>query len=179
MPPAPRLLLGLLLPLVAGCAPRSPRPAAAAPAAAPAPASAAVMAVVDSALTHINAGDLAALSDLMLPEAQVFPSRDRDGEGVYTVRTVAQQRAAGRRPPIIERGFDAEVRVSGTVAVVWLPYDLYAEGAWSNCGADILTLVRVGSAWRIANFTYSVEQPPACREHPAGTPPGQRPRPKP
>ena len=38
---------------------------------------AAVMAVVDSALLHINSGDLIALSDLMIPEAMVFPAQDQ------------------------------------------------------------------------------------------------------
>ena len=86
------------------------------------------MAVVDSALVHINSGDLIALSDLMLPEAQVFPAQDRPGRGgSYTVRTVAMQRATGKRAPIIERGYNPIVRVSGTMASVWMPYDLWAE----------------------------------------------------
>lgn len=137
-----------------------------------------VMAVVDSALGHINSGDLIALSDLMLPEAQFFPAREQAGRGgTYTVRTVAAQRAAGKRAPIIERGYDPIVRVAGTIASVWMPYDLWAEGKWSHCGIDLLTLVQVGSTWRIANFTYTIEQPPACRMHPDGVPPGYAPPP--
>jgi len=139
----------------------------------------AVMAVVDSALGHINSGDLIALSDLMLPEAQFFPAREQTGRGgTYTVRTMAAQRAAGKRAPIIERGYDATVRVAGTIASVWMPYDLWAEGKWSHCGIDLLTLVQVGSTWRIANFTYTVEQPPACRMHPDGVPAGYKAPPK-
>ena len=139
----------------------------------------AVMAVVDSALMHINSGDLIALSDLMIPEAVFFPAQERDGRGgTYTVRTVAAQRAAGKRAPIIERGYDPIVRVAGTIASVWMPYDLWAAGKWSHCGVDLLTLVQVGSTWRIANFTYTVEQPPACRMHPDGVPPGYAPAPQ-
>ncbi len=124
---------------------------------------AAVVAVVDSALLHINRGDLIALSDLMIPEAMVFPAQDRDGRGrSYTVRTVASQRATGKRAPIIERGYDPIVRLSGTIASVWMPYDLWAGGTWSHGGIDLLTLVQVGSAWRIANFTYTIEQPPGA-----------------
>jgi hypothetical protein len=155
------------------------RPAAAQRPLAPAArdsAAAAVLAVVDSALAVINIGDRIALSDLMTPDGQVFAARERDGGGVYTMRTVAEQRAGGRRAPIIERGFDPEVRIAGTIAMVWLPYDLYAEGRWAHCGVDLFTLVRVGSVWRIANFTYSIEQPPACAEHPDGVPSGMLPR---
>jgi hypothetical protein len=140
---------------------------------------AAVMAVVDSALLHINSGDLIALSDLMIPEAMVFPAQDQAGRGgSYTVRTVASQRATGKRAPIIERGYDPIVRLSGTIASVWMPYDLWAGGKWSHCGIDLLTLVQVGSAWRIANFTYTIEQPPACAMHPDGPPPGYTPPPR-
>lgn len=133
---------------------------------------AAILAVVDSALNFITTGQYAALADLMLPEAQIYSARDREGAIQYRMRTAAQERQRLAGAAVVERGFDSEVRLSGPVAVVWLPYDLYAGGRWSHCGIDIFTLVRVGEAWRIGNLTYSVEQPPACRQHPAGPPPG-------
>jgi hypothetical protein len=108
----------------------------------------------------------------------VYAARQRDGAAAFVMRTVASQRAAGRRPPIIERGFNPDIRIAGNIASVWLPYDLWAEGKWSHCGVDHFTLVRVGKVWRIVNLTYSVEQPPACRMHPDGVPPGYSP-PKP
>lgn len=141
------------------------------------PAQARVMAVVDSAMAAINSGDMVALSDLMTDSAQVYAARMVAGKPGFTMRTAVSQRAAGRRAPIVERGFDPEVRIAGGMAMVWLPYDLWAQGRWSHCGIDLFTLVQVGTAWRIANLTYSVEQPPACRLHPAGTPPGFTPPP--
>lgn len=123
-------------------------------------------------MAAINSGDMVALSNTMTDSGQVYAARDRTGGPIVTMRTAASQRAAGRRGPIIERGFAAEVRVAGTMASVWLPYDLWIDGRWSHCGIDHFTLVQVGPAWRIANLTYSVEQPPACRMHPAGPPAG-------
>lgn len=136
------------------------------------PAQAAVLAVVDSAMAAINTGDMVALSNVMTDSGQVYATRDVNGVPMFNMRTAASQRAAGQRPPIIERGFDAEVRIAGAMASVWLPYDLWIGGKWSHCGIDQFTLVRVGTGWRIANLTYSVEQPPACRLHPSGPPPG-------
>jgi hypothetical protein len=138
-------------------------------------ATAAVRAVVDSALVAINSGDLVALSNLMTDSAQVYGAREEGGVKTFSFRTAVSQRAAGRRAPIIERTFGGDIRIAGSMASVWLPYDLWAEGTWSNCGVDQFTLVQVGNAWRIVNFTYSVEQPPACRMHPDGPPPGYTP----
>jgi hypothetical protein len=139
------------------------------------PARAAVMAVVDSAMAAINSGNMIALSDLMTDSAQVYAARDVNGRPSFTMRTAAAQRATGQRTPIIERGFDADVRIAGTMASVWLPYDLWANGKWSHCGIDQFTLTLLGRTWRIVNLTYSVEQPPACRLHPDGPPPGHKP----
>lgn len=136
------------------------------------PAHAPILAVVDSAFATINAGTFEKLSDLMVSEGRVFRVRVADGIAQYTTRTTAEQRAIGPLPAIVERGFAPEVRIAGPIAMVWLPYDLYADGKWSHCGVDIFTLVRSGNAWRIANLTYSVEQPPQCRVHPSGPPAG-------
>lgn len=131
---------------------------------------AAVVAVADSALTAITRGDMTALTDLMLPEAVLFPTSTREGLTRYRVRTRAEQRASTSRATITERGFRPEVRVNGPVAMVWYPYDLYVDGKWSHCGVDVFTLIRNEGRWRIATMTWSAEQPPVCEKHPDGPP---------
>jgi hypothetical protein len=69
-----------------------------------------------------------------------------------------------------ERGFDATARVQDRVAQVWVPYDLYIGDKWSHCGVDTFTLMNVDGRWRVASLIYTIEQPPACRKHPAGPP---------
>lgn len=172
-----RPLMGVLLLLSSWFATVGAQAPRGAPAGGTSATRAAVLAVVDSAMDAINRGDMVRLSDLMTDSGQVYAARERNGAPGFTMRTAASQRAAGQRAPIIERGFDAEVRVAGSMASVWLPYDLWQNGAWSHCGIDQFTLVQVGAAWRIVNLTYSVEQPPACRMHPSGPPPGHRPPP--
>ena len=136
----------------------------------------AVLAVVDSALGYINTGNMTGLSDMMTADGQVYAARERVGVGgAFTMRTAASQRATAQRAPIIERGFNPTVHLAGTIASVWLPYDLWAEGKWSHCGIDHFTLVKVERAWRIVNLTYTIEQPPSCRMHPDGVPPGLKP----
>ena len=100
----------------------------------------------------------------------MFPTTTQDGVARYRVRTRAEQRAAAMTRKITERGFRAEARVSGPVAMVWYPYDLYADGQWSHCGVDVFTLVRTDGRWRISTMSWSAEQPPACEKHPDGPP---------
>ncbi|MFN8582883.1 MAG: nuclear transport factor 2 family protein [Gemmatimonadaceae bacterium] len=130
---------------------------------------ASAIAVADSALAAITRGDAAALTDLMVPEAVMYPTRTTDGATTWRVRTRAEQRDA-KITGVVERGFRPQALVSGGIAMVWMPYDLYVNGAWSHCGADVFTMVRTGSSWRITAMTWSAEQPPVCEKHPAGPP---------
>ncbi len=136
---------------------------------------AAALAVADSALAAISRNDVVGFTDLMLPEAVMFPTSTREGVTRYAVRTREAQRAAPFPGTVSERGWNAEVRVSGAVAMVWYPYDLYLDGKWSHCGVDIFTLVRHQGQWRIATMAWSAIQPPACEKHPKGPPPGAKP----
>ena len=129
----------------------------------------AVIAVADSALAAITRGDATGFTDLMVPEAVLYPTSTREGVSIYRARS----REAQRTSPItgvVERGFSPKALVSGAVAMVWFPYDLYVNGAWSHCGADVFTLVKASGAWRIASLAWSAEQPPVCEKHPAGPP---------
>ena len=138
------------------------------PSAAQTPAQrAAVLAVTDSVLAAINRGDRVAIADLMLPEAFTMSIRDSSR---YTARTREQVRAQQSTSVIEERGFRPTVHVAGPLAIVWLPYDIYVDRAWSHCGIDVFMLVKSGTAWKVASMAWTVEQPPACERHPSGPP---------
>ncbi len=130
----------------------------------------AVLAIADSALAAITRGDMSGFTDLMVPEAVLFPTRTRDGVTVYRVRPRAEQRSSPMGGKVTERGFRPDVRINGGVAMVWYPYDLYVDGAWSHCGVDVFTMVRADGRWRIATMVWSAEQPPVCEKHPDGPP---------
>jgi hypothetical protein len=82
-------------------------------------------------------------------------------------------------PSFVERGFHPTALVSGWIAVVWMPYDLYRGGQWSHCGIDTFTLMKVTGAWRAGALLYTIEQPPACAKHPDGPPAMASARPSP
>jgi hypothetical protein len=131
---------------------------------------AAAVAIADSALVRITRQDFAGLADLMLPEGRTFSARLQSGEIRYNSSTREQQRVATSRGRITERGFGPQVFVSGALATVWMPYDLYIDGVWSHCGVDAFTMLKVAGRWQIATMAWSVVQPPDCERHPDGPP---------
>lgn len=135
-----------------------------------APDAAAAIAVADSALAAISRGDFVALTDLMIDEAVAYSVRERDGQVRHQARTRAEERATRTERRIAERGFRPQVLVSGRLAVVWMPYDLYLDGRWSHCGVDAFTMLKLSAGWRIASMSWSVDQPPVCERHPSGPP---------
>lgn len=130
-----------------------------------------VLALADLALQRITEEDFVGLTDLMIDSAVACATSVRDGEFSVRPRSYAEQRAANVDADFVERGFDPTVLVSGTVAIVWYPYDFYSDGAWSHCGLDIFNMVRTNDGWRIANMAWSADQPPICQPHPDGPPP--------
>ena len=164
-----RTPLSVVIALISALSGSASAQAASAQAAPPLDARAAVIAVADSALAAITRGDVVALTDLMVPEGVMFPTSTRNGITRYSVRTREAQRASALNG-VIERGFNPQAMVNGGVAVVWMPYDLYVNGAWSHCGVDVFTFVKSDGKWRIASLAWSAEQPPVCEKHPSGPP---------
>jgi len=161
--------------VAAGCAPDTFESAASEPGASdaaeasvPAPSAdqAAVLAVAEAALVAISEEDMVAFTDLMFEEAVIVPT----GDDYVQISSWADERARTLGGDIVERGFDAQVQVSGRVASVWLPYDLYIDGEWSHCGVDVFSLAKDEDRWRILSVAWSRLQPPACDPHPAGAP---------
>ena len=129
----------------------------------------AAIAVADTVLAALTSGDSATLARLTLDSAVVGGVGLRNGVERVSLRTwgLYINRTGSN---FTERGFDGTARVQGGVALVWVPYDLYLGDQWSHCGVDVFTLMKSDGRWRVAALVYTVEQPPACRKHPAGPP---------
>lgn len=68
---------------------------------------------------------------------------------------------------LMERYWDPDVRINGTIATIIAPYDFHIDGVFSHCGVDVFTLVRDGSGWRIANVAYT-RRTEGCAPSPLG-----------
>ena len=129
-----------------------------------------VIAVADSVLAALSTRDGKTLARLTLDSAIVGGVGLRNGVERASLRSWGLYINPSELRSFTERGFDATARVQDRVAQVWMPYDLYVGDVWSHCGVDTFTLMKVDGSWRVAALIYTIEQPPACRKHPAGPP---------
>jgi len=91
--------------------------------------------------------------------------------GNSTLEGLLQRVEAGGET-MIERMWDAEVRVAGDLATIWTPYDFYVGSEFSHCGVDVATLMRRDGNWKIINLDWTRDVPPNCALHPDGPPSG-------
>ncbi|MBM3907922.1 MAG: hypothetical protein FJ363_07575 [Gemmatimonadetes bacterium] len=131
---------------------------------------AAAIAVADSLLRALSAGDTATLHRLTADSSIVGVSAMRNGAERVSIRSWASDIARLGTSSFSERGFAPTAQVQDRLALVWMPYDLYRDGKWSHCGVDAFTLLKINGAWKVASLFYTVEQPPACKPHPDGPP---------
>lgn len=135
---------------------------------------AAVIEAVERGLVALGSRDTAALRALNIPSAIAVVSGARSGEPFYRGRGMDRimEELAADTVSMTERIWSPEVRVRGTIATLWAPYDFYVGEELSHCGFDAFQLVRTAEGWKWAAVTYTYEQPPACELHPDGPPHG-------
>jgi hypothetical protein len=128
-----------------------------------------VLAVVDRFFETMTAADSAGARAIMLPEGVSFGVRE-GGEGLFLGAMPNAEYIAGlpqRSSRIVERIWDPTVMIHERLAVVWAPYDLYADGQFLHCGVDAFTLLETEEGWKIAGVAFTME-PEGCEPSPLG-----------
>lgn len=132
---------------------------------------AAVLSAVQRLFDAMLARDTAAARAVMMPGGQLVAIR---GDTVVTQprafgdTAFIMQLATGKER-LLERFWQPVVHVQGPIASVWTPYDFHVDGKFSHCGIDVVSLVKVGDAWKIATITWTV-QLRGCAPSPLGAP---------
>lgn len=134
----------------------------------------AILAAVQGIFDALAAGDGEILREIMHPDV-LMHSVERAADGTRSSSTSTRDeliaRLEGSEAVLTERMWDAEVRVSGDLAMVWTPYDFYVGDELSHCGADALLLTRNDDeSWKIIALSWTRLQPPTCELHPDGPP---------
>ena len=107
----------------------------------------AVLATVQRLFDAMRGRDTAAIRSLFGPGARLVGMRTHRGGEIVTQSLTAEELAdyVARDPrgSWIERMWDPQVRVSGSLATVWAEYDFHFGTRFSHCGVDAFQLLRV------------------------------------
>ena len=133
-----------------------------------------VVATVQKLFDAMRTRDTAAMRALFVPNARLFGMRTRQNGEVVLQSLTADEFASfvsrDTRAPWIERAFNPEVRVRGTLATVWAEYDFHFGTQPSHCGVDAVQLLKVPErGWQIVSIADTFERQ-GCPSRPAPSP---------
>lgn len=102
--------------------------------------------------------------EIVVPEGRILSFRPmKDGApGELEMRSSSQAESLegldGTGQGFLERWTGKPtVMVRGPIASVWGEYEFRVNGEFSHCGVNSLHLAKTDGAWRIVNWTYTVE----------------------
>jgi ketosteroid isomerase-like protein len=121
-----------------------------------------VLAVVQRLFDAMKAKDTAAVRAVFEPRARLVGMRTRQ-DGTVVLQHLGVDDFVGfigrdARGPWIERAFEPEVRVRGTLATVWASYDFHFGKEFSHCGVDAVQLLRTADGWKIVSLADTFER---------------------
>jgi len=119
------------------------------------------IAAVQRLFDAINTGDTTLLRGLLVPGMQFVTITDPPAAAApprVQVDSAFARQVGASRQQYLERMWQPVVRLQGSIATVWAPYDFHVDGKFSHCGVDTFTLLRVGQGWQIASVVYTVQR---------------------
>lgn len=139
----------------------------------PAPERDAVLEVVQAFFDTMTARDVDGARKILQPQGRFHATRLRDGKPVIRAFSNEEYFAdlQSAKTRMQERIWSPEVRIHGTIASVWAPYDFWIDGKFSHCGVDAFDLIKTEDGWKLAGGVYTLES--KCDPSPLGPPQGQ------
>lgn len=129
-----------------------------------------IVSTVQKLFDAMAAHDGVAAKSLTIAEGRVFALRATGDPAA----SISLEQFATRLPTIqgriLERMWHPQVRVDGSLATLWAPYDFHRDGKRTHCGTDAVDLVKTASGWKISGIQYTVVTE-GCPASPLGPPP--------
>ena len=128
----------------------------------------AVLNVVQLFFDTMAARDAEGARKIMVPEGRLFAMEMRKPNASHFSLTHEEHFARLQKAKTTnrERMWNPEVRVHGSIATVWAPYDFWIDGKFSHCGVDAFDLIKTADGWKIAGGAFTMEA--KCEPSPLG-----------
>ena len=125
----------------------------------------AVLKVVQAFFDTMTARDIAGAREILVPQGRFHAMRTgAEPRSLSNEEYLAQLQAS--KQTMRERIWSPDVRVHGTIATMWAPYDFWIDGKFSHCGVDAFDLIKTDKGWKIAGGVYTLET--KCAPGPLG-----------
>lgn len=125
----------------------------------------AVLKVVQAFFDTMTAKDIDGAREILVPQGRFHAMRaGAEPRSLSNEEYLAQLQAS--KQTMRERIWNPEVRVHGSIATMWAPYDFWIDGKYSHCGVDAFDLIKTEEGWKIAGGTYTIES--KCEPSPLG-----------
>jgi hypothetical protein len=128
----------------------------------------AVIAVVQQTFDGMAANSSEMLRAAFHTQGEVYAVMPDGKVRAMTLDAMAT-RIGANTSPLLERMWSPRVMITGRIALLTAPYDLWRDGKFSHCGVDNIMLLQTESGWKINNITYTV-QTEGCAPSPLGPP---------
>ena len=127
-----------------------------------------ILGVIQTFFETMAAKDVEGARRVLVAEGRFHAVREQNGAPAIRSFTNAEYLTQLQqvKEALRERMWDPEVRIRGSMASVWTPYDFWLDGKRSHCGIDAFDLVRTPEGWKIAGGVYTVES--QCAPSPLG-----------
>jgi hypothetical protein len=128
-----------------------------------------VLKVVQIFFDTMTARDVEGARKILMPEGRFFPMEMRKPDATprsFTSDEYLGRLSKERKEVSRERIWNPEVRVHGSIATVWAPYDFWFDGKFSHCGIDAFDLIKMPDGWKIAGGVFTMEA--KCEPSPLG-----------
>lgn len=125
----------------------------------------AVLQVMQTFFDTMTARDVDGARAILVPQGRFHAMRaGAEPRSLSNEEYLAQLQAS--KQTMRERIWNPEVRVHGSIATVWAPYDFWIDGKFSHCGVDAFDLIKTDKGWKIAGGVYTLES--KCEPSPLG-----------
>ena len=61
-------------------------------------------------------------------------------------------------PDLKEIALEYKITVGDGIAMAWVPYEFWVQGAFSHCGIDAFTLFQIDGHWKIMSAAYTIKK---------------------
>ena len=121
-----------------------------------------VRSVIGHIFDAMRAGDGAALTAIMLPDApldRIAPDkpirRGKVSDWIEWVETLEPGQAD-------EQVFDVDIKIEGPLATAWAPFTIAIDGVLKSCGVNHFIFVKTGQGWKVA-YLIDTHTPDKCQ----------------